>query len=301
MYSKYPPLFKDLNKKTSDLLTKDFPSERQENKIEWRGQPDNNVSLETSITTKADGSASGLVAPKYSLREYGTTVSAEVTTRKDLKVEVAMEDYHVKGLKTTLGGNLTPDDKWGTFGLEYRHEIGNLTGNFDYGKAVGSTVKASAVVGSQGIHLGGSAVYLLGNDSSDVKELKTTLSYTADNFEISAYGLMKAAEGKVEEKNQIGTNFSHRFTPDWQIAAEAIFDTAPADSKPTLFVASQYRLSALLESYVKAKFDTNGRLGLSYIQRYNKNAKFGVSTTVDTNKLDTKGAATFGFTLSLSD
>jgi len=297
--SKYPPLFKDLNKRVSDLLTKEMPSEKQETKVEWKGQADPNVAIETSIVTKPDGSSVGTFAPKYTVREYGTTFAAEVNTRKEAKLEVTMEDYHLAGLKTTLTGQMNNDDKWETFAIEYKHEIGNLTASFDYGRTVGSTVKATAVVGSQGVALGGSAVYLLGNDSSDVKELKTVLSYSQDNYDISAFGLMKAAEGKAEEKNQIGANFFHRFAPDWVFGAEAVFDTVPADSKPSLTVATQYRLQP--DSFVKAKFDTFGKLGLSYTQKYNRNVKFNVATTMDTNKLDSKGGSVFGFTLSLND
>jgi len=297
--SKYQPLFKDLNKRVSDLLTKEIPSEKQETKVEWKGQADPNVAIETSIVTKPDGSSVGTFAPKYTVKEYGTTFSAEVNTRKELKLEVSMEDYHLAGLKTTLTGQVNHDDKWETFGIEYRHEIGNIAASFDYGKGVGSTVKASAVVGSQGVALGGSVVYLLGNDNSDVKELKTVLSYAADNYDISAFGLMKAAEGKAEEKNQIGANFFHRFHPDWCVGAEAVFDTVPAEAKPYLTVATQYRLQP--DSFVKAKFDTAGKLGLAYTQKYNRNVKFNFATTIDTNKLDSKGGSVFGFTLSFND
>jgi len=47
-----PSLFKDLNKRNSDLLTKDFPSEKKENKVDWKGETSSNISFETSLTQK---------------------------------------------------------------------------------------------------------------------------------------------------------------------------------------------------------------------------------------------------------
>jgi len=99
-----PVLFKDLNKRSSDLLTKDFSSKTRENKVVWKGETNSNVSFETSLTQRHDGSVLGIFAPKYRIKDWNTTVTAELKTNKDFKAEVSVEDRFAPGLKTTLSG-----------------------------------------------------------------------------------------------------------------------------------------------------------------------------------------------------
>jgi len=144
----------------NDLLTKEFPSEKGENKLSWKGSPNKDTTLETSIVQRKDGSIVGTFAPKYNHREWGTTFSAEINTRKEVKVEAAADDLlSVDGLKTTVTGYSKGAENYGEFGVEYKNELGTVTASVDYGKANGSTVKASAVIGSQGVALGAKTEY----------------------------------------------------------------------------------------------------------------------------------------------
>jgi len=291
--------FKNLSKRVSDLITKDFPSDKAENKIEWKGTTENNVTLETSMTTKADGSSVGTITPKYKAKEYGTTLGLELNTKKEAKIEVSMEDYHAVGLKTTVTANYKPDDKFITVGGEYKHENGTVGGQVDYGKNAGIGLEGSAVVGAQGFALGGSAVYLVGTNDNELKKLHSILSYSAPDFDISAFAKHTAPEGKTEEKNIMGLNFFHKFTRDWAVGAEATFETIPPEATPTLSFGTQYRLAE--DTLLKARFDTDAKLGLSYQQKYNKNAKFTLSGTFDTKNLGAKNSGQFGFVVSLND
>jgi voltage-dependent anion channel protein 2 len=291
--------FKNLSKRVNDLLTKDFPSDKGENKVEWKGTAPNNVSIESSITTKSDGSSFGTISPKYKAKEYGTTFGLEVNTKKEGKVEVSMEDYHVPGLKTTVTGNYKPDDRFVTVGADYKHENGTVSGQVDYGKSAGIVLEGSAVVGAQGFALGGSAQYLLGTSDNELKKLHSILSYSTVDFDISAFAKHQAAEGKNEEKNIMGLNYYHRFTPDWVVGGEATFETIPPEATPTLAFGTQYRLSD--DTTLKSKFDTEGKFGLSWMQKYNRNTKFTLSSTVDTKNFGNKNSAQFGFTLSFND
>jgi len=291
--------FKDLSKRVSDLLTKDFPSDKGENKIEWKGQTKDNVTIETTLTTKPDGSSVGSLNPKFKAKEYGTTLALELNTKKEAKMEVAMEDYHVPGLKTTISGNYKPEDKFVTLGAEYKHENGSVTGQVDYGKSAGINLEGSAVVGAQGFALGGSASYLIGANDNELKKLHSILSYTTAEFDISAFAKHTAPEGKVDEKNIMGVNFFHKFTPEWVVGAEATFETIPPEATPTLSFGTQYKLAE--DTLLKARFDTDAKLGLSYQQKYNKNAKFTISGTFDTKNLGAKNSGQFGFTVSLND
>jgi len=214
-----------------------------------------------------------------------------------VKAEVAVEDLlNVEGLKTTLTGFSRGNDNFGTLGVEFKHELATVATSVDYGKASGSTVKASGVVGAQGIALGLSTEYFFGGES-ELKDLTTVISYASSDFDITAFGRIQNQND--EDKNELGATYFHKINSDWHVGAEAIFDTANTDAKPKLTFATQYQLQN--DTILKGKFDTAGKLGLSYQQKYNRNAKFTLSSTVDTNNLGGKSSSTFGFSLALND
>jgi len=299
MVKNHPGLFKDLGKRANDLLTKDFPSEKGENKLEWKGEADYNVTLQTSLVSKRDGTV-GTFTPKYKHKEWDTTFSAEITTDKDVKVEVVTEDLlNFDGLKTTVTGNSKGKDRFAEFAIEYKHDMATVTGSVDYGKTSGSTIKSSAVIGSQGLALGASTEYLIGRSESELKELKTVLAYGNDDFDITASGTMKQNQGKNPDKNELAASYFHKVNSGWLVGAQTTFDTSNSDAKPSLVFATQYRVQP--DTVVKAKMGTDGKLGLSFSQKYNKFAQINISSTVDTNSLGGKNSSTFGFTLSLND
>jgi len=300
MSSSKQVLYKDLGKRLSDLLTKEFPSEKQENKIEWKGTTANNVTFETSILTKKDGSVLGTFTPKYKTVYNGVLTSflAELNTKKEFKGEVAFEDAFVGGLKTVLTGQSNNDDVFGTVGVEYRHDVGSFNATADYGKSKGSTVKGGFVFGSQGFTVGASGEYFIGlTEDSDLKEFTARVGYSASDFDAAAFGRL---DGRGDEdKNELGASYFHRINSDLAVGTEVTFDTANAEVKPRLVFGTQYKFQN--ETTLKGKFDTTGKLGLAFIQKMGKNATLNVASTIDTNNLSGKAASTFGFTLTLSD
>jgi len=295
-------LFKDIGKRTSDLFTKEFPSEKVENKIEWKGEAPKNVTIETNLLQRKDGSIVGTFTPKYKTTWNGWLLSflAELNTRKEFKEEVSFEgtNQNVDGLKTTVTAQSKDDENWGTLGVEYRQELYTIHASADYGKAKGSTVKGGFVVGHQGFFLGANSEYFVGaNDDSELKEVHTQVGYTTKEFDAIVFGRLDA-RGE-EDKNEFGATYFHNLKPDLSVGTEITFDTANADSKPKLTFGTQYKVHE--DTSVKAKFDTLGKLGISFNQKYNKNTRFQLSATVDTNNLSAKNASNFGFVLALSD
>jgi len=297
MPKSHPGLFADIGKRVNDLLTKEFPSEKQESKVSWKGQPNTETTLETSFVQRKDGTILGVFAPKYKRKEWGTTFSAEINTRKEVKVEAVAEDLlNVDGLKTTITGNSKSGENFGDFGIEYKHEMATVTASVDYGKAAGSTVKASAVIGARGVSLGARTEYFFGGES-ELKELTTTLSYASPEFDMTAFG--RIISQNDEDKNEVGATYFHSIRPDWRVGGEAVFDTANTDAKPKLTFATQYQMHP--DTTLKGKFDTAGKLGISFQQKYNKNATVTIASTIDTNNLGAKNSSTYAFTLALND
>jgi len=288
-----PSFFKDLNKRSSDLITKDFPSEKKENKVDWKGEvASSNVTFETSFTQKNDGSILGIFSPKYKIKDWNATVSGELKTNKDFKAEVSVEDKFAPGLKTILSGESKSDDLITALGVEYKHEVATFTANLDYGPS-GSNIKSSAVLGTQGFQFGASLDYFVGssNDSS-LKEVNAIASYSTGEFDLGFFGKI------LNEKDStiLGANYFHKVSKDFDVGAQISFDTQNPDTKPNLVAAASYRVDP--DATVKTKFDTNGKLGLSYQQKF-KSSRFTLSGTVDTNNLSGKNASSVGFNLSL--
>jgi len=288
-----PVFYKDLNKRSSDLLTKDFPSEKRENKVDWRGETSSQVSFETSLLQKADGSILGTFTPKYRLREWNTSMLAELKTNRDFKAEVSIDDHFTRGLRTTLTGESRGEDLVGTVGVEYRHEIATFTASANYGQSGGSNIKTSTVIGSQGFQLGADFDYFLdGAGNNSALKFNSTASYSTDEFDIGFFG--RTINGK--DSNVLGANYFQRVSADLQVGAEVAFDTQDLEAKPKLTAAAQYRVDP--DATVKTKFDTTGKLGLSYAQRF-RSSRLVLAGTVDTNNLGGKNTSSVNFNLSL--
>jgi len=290
--------FKDLNKRLSDLLTKDFPSEKQENKVEWKGTTTNGVTFETNFVQRKDGSILGTFIPKYVYKPWGATYTGEINTKKEVKAEVAVADKLAPGLKTTLTANSRADERFATVAVDYKHELGSLTVSGDYGKTAGSNLSAAAVVGYQNFALGAKADYFLGiTQDSDLKEFQANLTYLSNEYDMQAFGRIRSLGD--DDKQELGATFFHKVHNDLSVGAEVVFDVSNhTTNKPKLTFGSQYRLEK--DTLLKGKFDTDGKIGLSYQQTFSKNAKLTIAGTVDANNL-AKNSSTFGFTLSLSD
>lgn len=288
-----PVFYKDLNKRSNDLITKDFPSEKRENKVDWKGNTTSNVSFETTLTQKADGSILGTFKPTYRVKEWNTTLSAELKTNKDFKAEAVIDNHFTNGLKTTVSGESRGEDLFTTVGVEYKHDLATVTASVDYGQLAGSNIKASTVVGTQGFQLGASVDYFVGasNDSS-LREFNATTSYSTEEFDIGVFGKILPER----DSNILGSNYFQRVNTDLSVGAEVSFDTQNPETKPKLVAAAQYRVD--VDVVVKTKFDTNGRLGLSYNQNF-RSSRFTISGTVDTSNLSAKNSSAVAFNLSL--
>jgi len=280
------------------LLTKDFPSEKQETKVEWKGKTANGVTVESNLTSNSDGSVVGKITPSYKVKDYGTNLTLELSTKKEFKLEVAVEDKPVDGLKTTIAANAKGEEYWGTLGVEFRHDVGNFTASVDYGEQKGHTLKGSLLFGNNTadqLAVGGDIEYLVGHEGNQIQTINTKLAYNSGEFDIGAFCRIN----NEKDVNEVGVSYFHKVNNDFSVGSEVAIDPSKAlESKPKLVLSSQFNLER--DTALKAKFDTSGQLGLSFNQKLNNYAKVTLGTTIDTNNLSSKTSSKFGFTLSLN-
>jgi len=297
--SNKPVLFKDVGKRLKDLLTKEFPSEKQENKVEWKGKTANGVTVETNLTVNSDGSVVGKITPSYKVKDYGANLTLDMSTKREFKAEIAVEDKPVEGLKSTVAINSKGDEYWATVSAEFRHAVGNCTASLDYGQEKGHVLKGSLLFGNNTadqITAGGDIDYLIGHDSNLIRTINTKLGYASNEFDLTAFCQIN----NEKESTEVGVSYYHKANNELSIGAEVAIDPSKAlENKPKLVLGGQYILDR--DSTLKGKFDTSGQLGFSFSQKLNNNTRFTLGSSLDTNNLSAKNSSKFGFSLCFNN
>jgi len=302
----FQPLFKDVGKRVTDLLTKEFPAEKQERKVDWKSTTASGTKLEVDVKTTEDRDGSktvGTLKNTYFVKPYDANVSVSLNTDKEFKSEVSFQDKFVRGLKTIF--KLESQNKksgleyYGVAEVEYKHELATATVAAEYGRASENALKGSLVVVRQGVTVGCNAEYLRTDVATDLKELKTSVGYASGEFDVVAYGKVNQGRDK-KSRTEVGASYFHLVNSGFKVGTEVKFDvtTKDAEKKPTLTFGSEYRWDK--DTTLKAKYDTDGRLGLSYGLQINPQTKLLASAQIDTNEPSGKHGTQFGFNLSLS-
>lgn len=279
---KAPGLYADLGKRSSDLLTKDFPDK---GKFELKTKTSNGVVQEVSLTRSGD-TLTGVINPKYTFVKHGVTVGFTADTDKNTKFEVSVEQP-LPGLKLTT---IVDSKKLNAiqFDAEYRHDYVALNGSVDVLNTEGTEASVAGVVGYEGFSVGLQSKYSRGALST----LNGTAAYTTNDYVFTLFGLFKS--------NRVGVSYFHRVTPFAHAGFEASFDLDKAQASPSkLTVGGSYQLD--LDTSVKGKLDTDGKLSLSYAQRLSKYARLVVATSLNINNPNSKSGHSYGFTFSLND
>lgn len=280
-----PGLYSDLGKKASDLLTKDFPDK---SKFELKTKTSNGVVQEVTLT-RSNENLVGTISPKYTFVKHGVTVGFTADTDKNTKFEVSVEEP-LPGLKLTT---IVDSKKLNAiqFDAEYKHEFVALNGSVDVLNNEGTEASLSGVVGYEGFSVGAQTKYHRGAIST----LNGTAAYTTNDYVFNLFGIFKTG--------RVGVSYYHRVTPFTAAGFEASFDIEKAQNIPSkLTVGGSYQLD--VDTQLKGKLDTDGKLSLSYGQRLSKYARLVVATSLNINNinnLNSKSSHQVGFTFSLND
>eukprot|EP01112_Ceratiomyxa_fruticulosa_P014774 TRINITY_DN426_c0_g1_i2.p1 TRINITY_DN426_c0_g1~~TRINITY_DN426_c0_g1_i2.p1 ORF type:complete len:282 (-),score=83.30 TRINITY_DN426_c0_g1_i2:191-1036(-) len=273
-------LYADLGKKSTDLLTKDFPDKT---KVEINSRTPNGITFQVTGTRNHDGSIIGSVQPKVILAKQATTLSLNVDTNKNAKVEATVEKY--PGFKGTITAINETESIKGD--LEYKSDRFTFTTGIEALNPKGTTLSASSVVSHEGLSLGVSGEYLIG-DKTEFKKADAVLAYTTPELQITGFARSK---GSI-----FGATFFQRVNPDISLAAEFSLDTKKTDVAPKLAVGVSNNFDSQ-GTQGKIKIDTEGKLWLSYSQILNQRLKFTVGTSINANNLGASGNHQTGVSL----
>ena len=274
--------------------------------------------------TKSGDTLLGVINPKYTFVKQGVTVGFTADTDKNTKFEVSIERL-LPGFKLTtivctphiplftrftrfitittitlttlnsltLGSNcvIKVDSKKLNaiqFDAEYKHDYVALNGSVDVLNNEGTEASLSGVVGYEGFSVGMQSKYSRGALSA----VNGSAAYTTNDYVFTLFGLFKS--------NRIGVSYFHRVTPYASAGFDASFDLDKQQASPSkLTVGGSYLLD--VDTTVKGKLDTDGKLSLSYAQRLSRFARLVVGTSFNINNPNTKSGHSYGFTFSLND
>lgn len=294
------PIFKDIGKRASDLITKDFPKEQ---KAEWKSTTADGVKLEFSIKNEEgrDGSKiTGALKNEYTYKPWNNTTTVELNTEREFKAETSFTPKFVKGLKTIFSvqsqkkdGSL---DYFSTVGAEFKNEFSSFTVSSEVGRANDNALKGSLVFGSQGAAVGINGEFLRKEQGPEFKEVKSSVSYASDEFDFVAYGKVAQARN-AKRSTELGASYFHKISSDLQIGTEVKFDVSSEDKKPSLTFGSAYKLNN--DATLKTRVDTSGVVGLSLAQQVNKTTKLLVGANINT-AAPAKSGTNFGFLLTIN-
>jgi len=279
-----------MSKRAADLLNKDFP---EKSRLEIKTRTSNGVSFDASITKNQDDTIIGTLNPKFvptvaGFSRHGVTVGADMDTNRNVKLHAEAANL-VSGLTTKITGDTRNDIV--TLDNTYRHDYFTATSSVDFFNPKGTNALIGATVGMDGFALGVNTRY----QNNGITALNASVAYNAVDYAATLYSQLK--------QNIVGINYYQRVNPRTSIAADASFDLShdSTANKPKLTIGGRYEVDVLSASFVKTKFDTEGRLAVSYGQRLNAFASLTVGGTFNTNSFNKAGGHNFGFTLALND
>jgi len=281
-----PGLYADLGKKSSDVLSKDFPDK---NKFEFKSNRiGNGLTFESSLTQEKDGGVYGFIFPKYKLNAYGVTAGVRFDTKRNAKLEVTHEGA-VKGLKATVTAH--GDNESVTVDSEYKHEKFTLQGLVNVLSAKGNTVTGSAVFTHQGFALGLQTEY-------QIDKWNTVNGHFSYSFADTTLGLTARANTN-SSTNILGFNYFQRFYDRTIVAAEASADISKTTEIPKITIGGSHELDSV--NTLKAKADTDGRVSVAFSHKLSPAARVTFGSSFNTNNFSSGGHNTFGVQFNFSD
>ncbi|CAJ0635572.1 16811_t:CDS:2 [Entrophospora sp. SA101] len=248
-----PVSYSDIGKAASDLFSKDFPLDL---KLEVKNLASNNVVYQTTY---------GELKTKYVYPKRGVTLTQTWTTTNNLIAQIELDNSLSKGLKLDLQSSLQPSsgDKNIKGGLIFKQPGLHSKAYFDMDK--GPIFQADTVIGKEGFLVGGDASY-------DVADGKISRYGIAAGYVAPDYSITLRATNLLSTYTLL---YFHRVQSDIEAGAKAVLD----DSGVKMELGTRYILDK--HSFVKAKIDNSGCLGLGYTQELRPGIKLSLGGHID--------------------
>ncbi|KAJ3122010.1 Mitochondrial porin [Physocladia obscura] len=287
------PNYPDFSKDVNDLLNKDYPLNAA--KLEVNTTAANGVKVTiNNVRETASGKIVTDLKTKYSDKDNGISASVSGLFRSInitshpvpgltltntwhaaniLSAHVELQDVIARGVKVDIHGSVHPT--LGTTaakaGVELKQANVFARSSVDLFAKSGATVHTDVVVGSDGLLLAGDVAY----NTADATIHRYNV---AVGFKTSEYAIGFHATKKF---THFSASYFHNINSGLQVGSRAIWDQAKSD-QVGIELGTKYALERT--SFVKAKIDNSGKLGLGYTITLRPSVKLQIGGSFDTSK-----------------
>lgn len=268
------PAFKDISKKSNDVLSKDF-YHLAPLSVEVRTVAPNGVTFAVEgKSNQKDDTLAGKLEAQYADRSTGVTLTQGWLTSNVLNTKVQISDAFTPGLDGSVDTTFLPTSgaKTAKLNLNFKHPGVNANVVADVFK---SAFTGNLVLGQKGF-VGGAE---LGYDikKAALSRLTTQIGYTAPT-----YGVALASTNNF---SLYTASIHHRVDVATEIGARATWDFAPAaQGNVGLEAAVKHALDP--SAFVKGKLNNQGVAALSYSQALRPGVTLGVGLETNIQKLN---------------
>jgi len=284
-------LFKDLNKPTKDLFEKGFKTDIYE--VETETTTPNGIKLKTVASKKSDGVFGSIEGPSYTWKDWGLNLkfTGKTTDKGHFTVEGSVEDKGVEGLKVSVNAESKGDDRSVKATAEYKHQYTALSLALLYPITEHNpSINANGVFKYENAVLAGDLTYNLG-EKPDITSHSYRLQFEHQGFLFGLYCNKKGSDPIVA-----GIGVHDKVKDGIEIAADLSVKHFTSD--PKLSLVGLYQLDKA--TTLKGKFDSKGRIGLSYKQKVSDAATVTFAADLDGNNLQSNSGHKFGVHLLLT-
>lgn len=254
-----PPTFADHGKAVKDLFSKKYSFDRS---ITVKSTALNGTELETVGQALPTGYA-GSAQAKYKNSDYGTWEAKFATS--GTTTYSWESDKLQDGLKVKLSGNEKPA---GAVDLTYKQDSTALTASVkSSGKA--TSVTAAAVVGFDGVSVGGEVVYDVSGQA--VTDYNAAAQYTQLDF--------VAALKTANQADDIAVSYLHQCSKDCAFGGQLTYNIA--SGQRTITAGGEYRVDANVT--VKGKANNAGTITTMVEHKLPRQVTFRLTTEFDAN------------------
>eukprot|EP01104_Vermistella_antarctica_P006037 TRINITY_DN16777_c0_g1_i1.p1 TRINITY_DN16777_c0_g1~~TRINITY_DN16777_c0_g1_i1.p1 ORF type:complete len:301 (-),score=117.51 TRINITY_DN16777_c0_g1_i1:106-966(-) len=265
--------YADLGKDARDLLSKNYLSK---SKVAFDNTSSSGANFVSTVSRNDDNSVSADVATKHKFSDV--EVKANFSSSGVHKVEASVQDLGVEGLKAATSLSTKQDI---SANFSYKAARGSLGTNFLFNLGTKQPVlQVSAnVKASDAVNVGLDCEYAVG-DNPELKRVAAAVEWkqSADN----SINLTFKNDG---DASTVGTSYWQTvgfFGRDGAIAGTLDHNLKKSTTK--VAVGVQYRLD--IDTTLRSKVDTTGRVGLAYVHHLSADTKVTIGADLDATALD---------------
>lgn len=267
-----PPSYSDLGEKARKIFDKGYHFGLW--KLDVHTKTPTGIDFSTSgSTNQKNGEVFGFLEAKYSLPNYGLTVTEKWSVDKKLASEIAIKDKPLEGLDLSFAGTFTPEtgSKESVFTIGYGTE--NL--RVDSGISMdldGPLVAIAAVAGYQEFVAGYDTAF--DTAKQELKFNNFALGYTYQDYIVHA----AVADGK-----EFYGSIFRKLNRAWDCGAQLTWTRGEESNDIQIGVGATFALSE--EASVRAKVNNKLQLAVGFTQPIHKGITLSMSTFVDVKDL----------------